>query len=314
MAIYIGHASIDERGRSQNGIEGDQTKKEVCIRTYYMPSKGWYLIRPKNIDHAVKIVKSMECACNNDNIGYDQYNRLGIIKYGTKTTVKTECDCSSLVRQCVIEATGIDPGNFTTADEKQKLLSTGLFENAISVTSSTVLYNGDILVTKTKGHTAIVVSGNPRLSSVDIKSSMSIEDNKKNSNKIIKSGQTHANNFAQCGIIADGIYGNKTKKAAIKVLQRAINLDYKSGLVEDGIWGAKSEAALGKHYVKRNETQYMVTALEILLMLKGYDCNGVELPGKFGGGLEKALKQYQKDKGLSQTGIADANTFKSLIS
>lgn len=133
-------------------------------------------------------------------------------------------------------------------------------------------------------------------------------------NSIVKAGQTHANNFAQCGLVTDGIYGSKTKKGSIKVLQRAMNLDYKAGLVEDGIWGTKSEKALGNHYVKRGETQYMVTALEILLMLRGYDPNGVELPGKFGSGLEKTVKQYQKDKGLSQTGVANTSTFKSLIS
>ena len=134
------------------------------------------------------------------------------------------------------------------------------------------------------------------------------------SKEIVKAGQTHANNFAQCGLVCDGIYGVKTKKGSIKVLQRAMNLDYKAGLVEDGIWGAKSEKALGNHYVKCGETQYMVTALEILLMLRGCDPKGVELPGKFGNGLEKAVKQYQKNKGLSQTGVANASTFKSLIS
>lgn len=32
----------------------------------------------------------------------------------------------------------------------------------IAVTSKTELFNGDVLVTKTKGHTVVVVSGNPR--------------------------------------------------------------------------------------------------------------------------------------------------------
>ena len=164
MALKLGHASIDELGNISGGQVGDQTGKEVCIRSYYMSSKGWYLLRPKSIEHANKIAKSMIQACENDNIGYDQGNRLGVITYGTKSTVKTECDCSSLVRQCVIEGTGKDPGNFTTANEKTMLLATGLFENAIDVTSSTVMYNGDILVTKTKGHTVIIVSGNERTS------------------------------------------------------------------------------------------------------------------------------------------------------
>ena len=130
---------------------------------------------------------------------------------------------------------------------------------------------------------------------------------------IIKEGQTHANNFAQCGLDPDGILGSNTKKAAVKVLQHAMNLDYNAGLKVDGIWGSKSEKALGNHYVKLGEKQYLVTCLEIILMLKGYDCGGVELPGIFGNGLKATVKQYQKDHGLSQTGIANATVFKSLI-
>ena len=529
MEMKIGHASIDEKGNIVGGQPGDQNWKEVCMRSYYMHSKGWFLLRPKSAEHAKNVASAMIRACENNNIGYNQTNRLGVIKYGNNSTVKTECDCSSLVRQCVIEGTGKDPGNFTTANEKTMLQNTGLFESAIPVTYSTVMYNGDILVTKTKGHTAIVVSGNERpvqnvneskfMKGIDVskyQTSVNFKDaksagydfvimrigynqtkdpyfeshyanaksagmkvgiyfyatsltedearndanrvlgwlgnksldmpiaydmeessmkssarkdlnskqfnafadvirakgfvpmlytgssmfnnyfnkslltdhlwianygsNKGNNNgcpnvgmpiaihqytsadipsdfytakldrnqmmisyeelmkktskpstpstnttpttpttslsskEIVKAGQTHANNFAQCGLVCDGIYGVKTKKSSIKVLQRAMNLDYKAGLVEDGIWGAKSEKALGSHYVKRGETQYMVTALEILLMLRGCDPKGVELPGKFGSGLEKAVKQYQKNKGLSQTGVANASTFKSLIS
>lgn len=132
-------------------------------------------------------------------------------------------------------------------------------------------------------------------------------------NTIIRDGQIHSQNFAGTGINADGIYGPETKKAGIKVLQQAMNLDYKAGLAVDGIWGTKSEAALGSHTVRKGETQYMVTAAEILLMLKGYNPNGVESPGIFGSGLEVCVRQYQKDKGLSVDGIVGHNTFKSLI-
>ena len=141
------------------------------------------------------------------------------------------------------------------------------------------------------------------------------QSNKVNSstNDIIKLGQEHANNFAQCGLVLDGIYGENTKKGSVKVLQRAMNLDYKAGLTEDGIWGNKSNAALGRHTVRNGETQYMVTALEILLMLKGYDPHGLELPGVFGSGLESAVRQYQADHGLAADGIAGAKTFISLV-
>lgn len=129
----------------------------------------------------------------------------------------------------------------------------------------------------------------------------------------VKTGQIHANNFAGCALTPDGKYGPLTKKAGVKVLQHAMNLDYGNSIAEDGVWGTKSNSKLGRHYVKRGETQYMVTALEILLMLRGYDPKGIECPGCFGRGLENAVKCYQKDSGLSVTGRADAGTFKKLI-
>lgn len=131
-------------------------------------------------------------------------------------------------------------------------------------------------------------------------------------NQIVKDGQIHARNFAAKGLGADGIRGANTIKAGIKVLQQAMNLDYGAGLTVDGKWGRKSEAALGRHTVRRSEKQYMVIALQILLMLKGYYCNGVD--GHFGAGCEKAVRQYQADHGLTVDGIAGYNTFKSLIS
>lgn len=132
-------------------------------------------------------------------------------------------------------------------------------------------------------------------------------------NTIVRDGQIHANNFSGAGIETDGIRGNNTQKAGIKVLQTALNLDYKAGLTVDGLWGRKSETALGSHYVASGETQYMVTAAEILLMLKGYNPNGVECPGQFGSGLKAAVGQYQKDNGLTVDYICGPATFKSLI-
>ena len=132
--------------------------------------------------------------------------------------------------------------------------------------------------------------------------------------EIIKAGQIHANNFCGAKIAADGIRGSATKKAGVKVWQNAMNLDYGSGLSVDGIVGSRTLAAMDGHTVRRGERQYMVTALEILLMLKGYDAGGVESPGIFGGGLEAAVRRYQKDAGLSVDGIAGRNTFISLAS
>ena len=172
MSIMVGSARIDERGNASGGAAGDQKQTsatndltgEVSMQKMYFHSKGWYILRPKSAAHAVKMADLMKAACNNANIGYDQGNRLGIVQHGIMTAVKTECDCSSLVREVVKEATGKDPGNFTTANEAASLEATGLFESKRSYVSqsATPVYDGDVLVTKEKGHTVIVVSGNAR--------------------------------------------------------------------------------------------------------------------------------------------------------
>lgn len=172
MGIVVGSARIDENGKVSGGAAGDQkqassandTIGEVSMQAMYAHSKGWYISRPKLVEHANAIAERMVKACNNPNIGYNQGKRLGIVTYGTGSKTKTECDCSSLVRECVKEATGKDPGNFTTANEVAKLEATGLFESKVAYVSQekTPVYNGDVLTTKTKGHTVIVVGGNQR--------------------------------------------------------------------------------------------------------------------------------------------------------
>ena len=132
--------------------------------------------------------------------------------------------------------------------------------------------------------------------------------------ELVKAGQIHANNFCGAGLVVDGIRGTNTKRAGIMAIQHAMNLDYNAGLKVDGIWGSKSEAALGNHFVKKGETQYLVTAVEINLYLNNYNPNGVESPGKAGSGFDAAVRQYQKDHGLTVDGTAGYNTIKSLIS
>lgn len=167
MAIMVGSARIGENGKITGGKDGDQTGKEVSMQTFYVSSKGWYIMRPKNAAIAEKIAEAMIIACNNDNIGYNQNERLDVIKNGVNSKVKINADCSSLVRACCMYA-GFDPQNFTTANEVTALKNTGLFEDKIAYTSKTPIYNGDILVTKTKGHTVVVCSGSPRPAAMNI--------------------------------------------------------------------------------------------------------------------------------------------------
>lgn len=174
MALIIGSARHDEHGTYSGGKNGDQDGTEVSTQTYYMHSKGWRLVRAKDASVADKLAAAMQEACDNSHIGYDQNDRNLISKvkqYGSlaKIVVNCDTDCCDLVRACVYQATGKDCGDCYTATEVAALEKLGVFEAAVDVTASTVLYNGDILVTKTKGHTVIVVSGRPRSEAVEVK-------------------------------------------------------------------------------------------------------------------------------------------------
>lgn len=165
--IEVGSARIDENGNANWGRAGDQTTREVATEPYYKHRLGWYLLRPKEAAVARKIGLAMVEACLNNNIGYDQSERYGIInclkKYGriAKINEPTEADCSSLVRACCVQA-GINVGDFNTSSEVAVLERTGAFQKAVVVANDIRLCAGDVLVTRTKGHTVIVTEGYPR--------------------------------------------------------------------------------------------------------------------------------------------------------
>lgn len=107
--------------------------------------------------------------------------------------------------------------------------------------------------------------------------------------EIIRKGQQLSIDFTGHRIAVDGIFGTETKEQCIRVIQRAANIDYQAHLKEDGDRGPKTDAVMAGHYVEYGETQYMVTAVEIIAMLIGKDPNGVEMPGHYGDGLTKCL-------------------------
>ena len=163
MMVLFGSARINENGKATGGKPGDQTGREVSTQSYYMSRKGWVGLRQKDPVVAVKLAEAMLEACNNNCIGYNQNKRTGVITqlriFGSlrRIATNTDSDCSSLVRACIIQAMGKDPGNFTTENEKKKLMAAGFYE--VPIKKALDCRTGDILVTKTKGHTVIVVSG-----------------------------------------------------------------------------------------------------------------------------------------------------------
>lgn len=174
MAVIIGSARSDENNGAKGGRPGDQKSgKEVSTQNWYIqPSnKTWRVFRCIDPDKAAKIAYCMKAACDNNNIGYDQGDRLTLFneakKVGfdcAKVTKPVETDCSALVRVCCYYA-GIEPANFTTPNEPTRLLNTGAFVELTGdkyQKSSDYLRKGDILVTKVSGHTVVVLTDGPK--------------------------------------------------------------------------------------------------------------------------------------------------------
>lgn len=167
MAVKIGSARSNENGGINGGMAGDQTGREVSTQDWYLHSKGWVLIRAKEASAREKIAANMESICANDNIGYCQDHRSSLTTqakpYGydaSKVLTPCEVDCSEAVRNCVLFA-GITVGAFNTASEAASLKATGKFEVYTEdkyCKQSEYLLRGDILVTKTKGHTVVVLT------------------------------------------------------------------------------------------------------------------------------------------------------------
>nr|DAQ73440.1 MAG TPA: Adenosylhomocysteinase [Caudoviricetes sp.] len=250
-------------------------------------------------------------------LGRNYYNQnLRAYCYKAYKDGKHYSDCSSSIGLTAQKAGVSGVGLFNTAEmhEHWPKVKNVVIKNGI-IQNPEVLKVGDALMFKGSdssrplgiGHTEMVYEINGKTAASATPAATSSKKD------IVKAGQMHANNFTGAGLVVDGIRGTLTKKAGIMAVQTALNLDFKAGLAVDGEWGPKSDAALKKRSVRLGSTRYLVTAVEILLMLKGYNPNGVECPGQFGSGCAAATGRYQTDHSLKADKIAGYDTIKSLI-
>lgn len=253
MKVMFGSARIDENGNAHGGKAGDQKNGfEVSTQEWYLHKKGWRVFRAKDPAKAEIIAKTMEWACESDLIGYDQYQRntlqnelklYAFEKYYLSKAVET--DCSALVRVCLAFA-GIDvPADFYTGGMAKQMLATG---EIIELTGSKYtdspdhLGRGDILVTKTKGHTVVVLSSGDKYEGTPIVSvkTFGVDTLKKGDSGeavgilqeyLLKLGY----DLGSKGI--DGDFGSKTEEAV-----KSFQTD--NGLADDGEFDAKSYTAM----------------------------------------------------------------------
>ena len=259
MSVKIGSARIDENGRAKGGKAGDQTGKEVSTQSWYKHAKGWRVFRAKAPAVAAKIAQDMQWACDNSHIGYDQGQRLTLYDVSKPLgfnchLVKTNCetDCSALVRVCCAYA-GVTLPNFRTPTEPAALLDSGAFvelKGAKYTDSDKYLKRGDILVTRTQGHTVVVLSNGSKAGKDDggtegtgnreQGTGMAGELRRGDSGEAVKAMQQlllkwDPDCLPEYG--ADGDFGKETEDA-VKAFQKSAKLK------ETGIYDQATEAAL----------------------------------------------------------------------
>lgn len=240
----IGHASCDENKKAKGGVAGDQTGKEVCIRSWY--SKPWHsVIRAKDERIAERMAKCCEAICNNNLVGYDQNQRntlrTELKKVGWNIEalkVPCETDCSAFMSVCA-EYAGVAMneqyinGNApTTANMVIKFFNTGMFDiltDVVYLINDTQLKRGDILVGK--GHTAMNLTNGGGSGKKPV-----LAKGSKGSWVKILQGRLVIKGYK---IAVDGDFGEMTKQAVI-------SFQGESGLVKDGIVGSKTWEKLEK--------------------------------------------------------------------
>ena len=262
------------------------------------------------------MAKACEAGCANDHIGYDQNQRntahtqAKAVGYDlSKIIVACETDCSAFMTLCAIAA-GVSEleysGNApTTSNMKSKFEATGKFKiltDSKYLTSDKYLKRGDILV-KPGAHTVMALEDGSEAGSDSATTTTASSATKKSSSgKIttVKAVQQWLNSSYDAGLSTDGVYGPKTKKAIVKVVQSCI------GTTADGIFGNKSKKAWVN--VKRGSKGTQAKCVQAMLICRGFSCGSCGADGDFGSDSVTAVRGFQNGLGLTADGIVGKNT------
>lgn len=246
MAVIIGSARQDEHGKAYGGQAGNQSGREISTQKWYLHSKGWRVLRAKDAGVGQRLAFAMRAACNNKNIGYNQWRRNTLYDAAaiwgfdiSRVNTPVETDCSALVRTCIAYAAGITtlPSSLRTGNMCGLILATGQFEELSGkeyTTKPDYLKAGDILCTKTSGHTVIVLTDGAKAGEKvypTLRKGDKGADVANLQQLLMKAG------YALPKYGADGDFGDECLNA-VKAFQK----DKK--LTVDGIVGAKTWAAL----------------------------------------------------------------------
>lgn len=259
----ISNCGHDEKGNYHGGAAGDQTGGEWVLRSWY--NRPWdCVLRYPDKKVAQAIANEAIDAANNNNIGYDQWqrttfwNQLVSVGYkASKIVNKCEADCSAGA-MAIVKAVGYQLGIkklqnvqlVTTPYMKKELQAAGFEVLTFSKyrTSENYLEPGDILLNE-KSHTAIEVgtgkkkeetATSPTTGGKCIVELTELKKGTKGSQ--VKTAQILLKHYGYKGadkkvLTIDGSFGANTENA-VRAFQKA------SGLVTDGVIGTKTWSKL----------------------------------------------------------------------
>ena len=323
MAVIVGSARSDERGKATGGKAGDQKNgREVSTQEWYAHGKGWRVLRCIIPEARPYIAEGMQKACDNNAIGYDQYQRLTLHENvkpfnfdPAKTTKAVETDCSALARDCILYALrkigrNTDIANFITSNEASVLLATGLFEELKGdkyTEDDDFLMAGDLLVTRSKGHTVVCITSGSKagikpeetkrvLGSRILRNGMKGSDVVELQELLIKLADYTGNEDFEVGHWgADGDFGDNTEMA-VRAFQKA----YKCAV--DGEVGPETLAALNEAFnAQGDEGENVPDAMKV--RIEGGQCYVRSAPNTGG----KILGVAKKNSVHSYQGVKSEN-------
>lgn len=283
--MSISNCGSDERGKATGGKAGDNNKKEWRIRNWY--SSPWSIVlRYPDSKVRAMFADMAEAAAKNDNVGYDQWQRLTFWNQLQKVdykpeNIKTKCesDCSAGVA-AIVKATGIRLGiaalkniseSLTTRNMKKALIAAGFEALTASkyLTSDKYLLEGDILLNEGQ-HTCINLSVGSLANNTTVV----------NYKPTVREWQLAA--------IADGFklpeYG------------------------ADGLWGRECETVAKKAVVKKRLTYKYHNLTKIVQKVVG-----VTADGKCGKDTAAAIKVWQAANGLTADGEVGLMSWRKML-
>lgn len=311
MADYIAHASLGSNGKTKGDKAGDQGR-EVCIRTWY--NKPFqYVLRIMNEEVRIQFANNMIDIANNNKVGYDQNGRNTLLAEAKKvdfdfTKIKTacECDCSSMVTTALLGAIYkvmgkdayekaykcmVQDGNCARTKnlknamlklEKAIGLVVKVFTSATYVKGTSKALFGDIYNKEHAHVVCFIADGKKRKTTTN--STTDKAPSVKEDNKVLE---------FQKAAIADGFEFPK--------------------FGADGEWGSECESVAEKAIVKmrisKGKNVYKYPNLTKIVQ----EAVGASVDGQCGAKTDKAIMEYQTEKGLKADGDVGLKTWKKIL-